>query len=177
MARFIDRTKAIKVGSGLAPDTKMGPLAHERRLPAMAEFVEDAAARGGSIELGGNRIGDRGYFFAPTVITNPPDDSKVMTQRAVRPDRAVRDVQGPRGGDPPRQQPAVWPVVLCVHDVDPQRTGDPERPAGRNRPHQPLGEALPETPFGGIKDSGIGSEGGTETFDGYLTTKFVTQLE
>ena len=73
------------MGSGLEPDTKMGPLAHERRLPAMAEFVEDAAARGGRIELGGNRIGERGYFFAPTVITNPPDDSKVMTNEPFGP--------------------------------------------------------------------------------------------
>jgi succinate-semialdehyde dehydrogenase/glutarate-semialdehyde dehydrogenase len=97
MARFIDRTKAIKVGSGLEPDTKMGPLAHERRLPAMAEFVEDAAARGGRIELGGNRIGERGYFFAPTVITNPPDDSKVMTNEPfgpIAPCVTFKDLEG-----------------------------------------------------------------------------------
>ena len=99
-------------------------------------------------------------------------------QRAVRPDRAVRAVHRPRRGDPPRQQPAVRLVVLRVHDVEPQRAGDPERPAGRDGQHQPLrAGALPETPFGGVKDSGIGSEGGTETFDGYLTTKFVTQMD
>src|SRR6185369_2777029 len=55
VARFIERTKKIKVGSGLLADTNMGPLAHERRLPAMAEFVSDAAERGGEIVLGGNR--------------------------------------------------------------------------------------------------------------------------
>jgi len=79
MAAFLENTRKVKVGSGLDPDSSMGPLAHERRLPAMDQFVSDARKRGGRIEVGGERIGSVGNFFAPTVLTNVPDDSLVMT--------------------------------------------------------------------------------------------------
>src|SRR5690606_42059145 len=79
MAAFLENTRKVKVGSGIDPDSSMGPLAHERRLPAMDEFVADAKGRGGRIEFGGERIGSVGNFFAPTVLTNVPDDSLVMT--------------------------------------------------------------------------------------------------
>lgn len=177
MARFIEATKKIKVGSGLEADTRMGPLAHERRVPAMAEFVEDATARGAKIELGGGRIGDRGFFWAPTVLTNVPDDSKVMNLE-------------PFG-----------PIVPCVPftDLDDTIRRANSLPYGlssyafTNSTRNALalqnglesgivninhfGQGLPEAPFGGVKDSGIGSEGGSETFDGYLVTKFVTQMD
>lgn len=177
MARFIDRARAIKVGPGLEPDTKMGPLAHERRLPAMAEFVADAAARGAHIELGGNRIGTRGFFFEPTVITHAPDDSMVMSREPFGPiapcvpfddlDEAIRRANRlPYGLSAYAFTTSSRNALMLQNGLQ----------AGMvNINH--FGQALPETPFGGIKDSGIGSEGGTETFDGYLTTKFVTQMD
>jgi succinate-semialdehyde dehydrogenase/glutarate-semialdehyde dehydrogenase len=177
MARFVDRAKAIKVGPGLAPDTRMGPLAHERRLPAMAEFVEDAAARGGRVELGGNRIGERGYFFAPTVISNVPDDTKLMTNEPFGP--IAPCVTFKELGEAIRRANSL-PYGLSAYAFT---TSTRNALALQNGLQSGMvhinhsGGALPETPFGGIKDSGIGSEGGSETFDGYLTTKFVTQLE
>jgi succinate-semialdehyde dehydrogenase/glutarate-semialdehyde dehydrogenase len=177
MARFIDRTKAIKVGSGLEPDTKMGPLAHERRLPAMAEFVADAAARGGRIELGGNRIGERGCFFAPTIITNPPDDSKVMTNEPfgpIAPCVTFKDLEEAiRRANSLPYGLSSYAFTTSTRNALAIQNGLQAGMVHINH----SGGALPETPFGGIKDSGIGSEGGTETFDGYLTTKFVTQLD
>jgi len=177
MARFIDRTKAIKVGSGLEPDTKMGPLAHERRLPAMAEFVADAAARGGRIELGGNRIGETGYFFAPTIITNPPDDSKVMTNEPfgpIAPCVTFKDLEEAiRRANSLPYGLSSYAFTTSTRNALAIQNGLQAGMVHINH----AGGALPETPFGGIKDSGIGSEGGTETFDGYLTTKFVTQLD
>ena len=177
MARFIDRTKAIKVGSGLEPDTKMGPLAHERRLPAMAEFVVDAAARGGRIELGGNRIGERGYFFAPTIITNPPDDSKVMTNEPfgpIAPCVTFKDLEEAiRRANSLPYGLSSYAFTTSTRNALAIQNGLQAGMVHINH----AGGALPEAPFGGIKDSGIGSEGGTETFDGYLTTKFVTQLD
>ena len=177
MARFIDRTRQLKVGPGLEPDTNMGPLAHERRLPAMAEFVADAAARGGHIELGGSRIGSRGYFFEPTVITNPPDDSMVMTREPfgpIAPCVPFRDL------DEAIRRANSLPYGLSSYAFT---TSSRNALAIQNNLQAGIvninhfGQALPETPFGGIKDSGIGSEGGLETFDGYLTTKFVTQMD
>jgi succinate-semialdehyde dehydrogenase/glutarate-semialdehyde dehydrogenase len=177
MARFIDRTKTIKVGSGLLPDTKMGPLAHERRLPAMAEFVEDAAARGAHIELGGNRIGEHGYFFAPTILTNPPDDSKVMTNEPfgpIAPCVTFKDLEEAiRRANSLPYGLSSYAFTTSTRNALAIQNGLQAGMVHINH----SGGALPETPFGGIKDSGIGSEGGMETFDGYLTTKFVTQLD
>lgn len=177
MARFLDCTKAIKVGSGLDADTKMGPLAHERRLPVMAEFVADAVGRGGRIELGGDRLGERGYFFAPTVITNPPDDSKVMTSEPfgpIAPCVPFTDLAEAI------QRANSLPYGLSSYAFTTSSRNALAIQNGLvtgivNINH--FGQALPETPFGGVKDSGVGSEGGTETFDGYLTTKFITQMD
>jgi succinate-semialdehyde dehydrogenase/glutarate-semialdehyde dehydrogenase len=155
----------------------MGPLAHERRLPVMAEFVEDATARGGRIETGGMRIGDRGYFWAPTVITHAPDDSKVMTSEPFGPiapcvpfkdldDTIARANRLPYGLSSYAFTRSTKNALKIQNGLE---TGNV------NINH--FGQALPEAPFGGVKDSGIGSEGGIETFDGYLTTKFVTQME
>jgi succinate-semialdehyde dehydrogenase/glutarate-semialdehyde dehydrogenase len=177
MARFLERTRGIKVGSGLEADTKMGPLAHERRLPAMAEFVADASQRGARIETGGNRIGTRGNFFEPTVITNAPEDSLVMTREPFGPIAPVvpfTDLE-----DAIRRANSL-PYGLSAYGFTTSSSNALRLQNGLesgivNINH--FGQALPETPFGGIKDSGIGSEGGTETFDGYLTTKFVTQMD
>jgi succinate-semialdehyde dehydrogenase/glutarate-semialdehyde dehydrogenase len=177
VARFIEKTKGIKVGSGLEPATTMGPLAHERRLPAMAEFVADASERGATIELGGARIGARGYFFEPTVITNPPDDSKVMTLEPFGPiapcvpftdlDEAIRRANSLPYGL------SSYAFTTSSRNALALQNGLQAGIVNINH----FGQALPETPFGGIKDSGVGSEGGAETFDGYLTTKFVTQMD
>ena len=177
MARFIDKAGKIKVGPGIDPDTRMGPLAHERRVPAMMEFVEDATDRGGRVELGGARIGAKGNFFQPTVITNPPDDSKVMTLEPFGPiapcvpyadlEEAIRRANSLPYG--------LSAYAFTTSSKSALRLQNGLESGMVNINH--FGAALPETPFGGIKDSGVGSEGGTETFDGYLTTKFVTQMD
>jgi len=177
MARFVDRTQAIKVGSGLEPETKMGPLAHERRLPIMEALVADATERGARIEAGGGRIGSRGYFFAPTVLTAAPDDSRVMTEEPFGPiapctyfddlDEAIRKANSLPFGL------AAYAFTTSTRNALALQNGLQSGMVNINH----FGHALPETPFGGVKDSGIGSEGGTETFDGYLNTKFVTQMD
>jgi len=177
MSRFLEATKKIKVGSGLEADTRMGPLAHERRVPAMVEFVEDATARGARIETGGARIGDRGFFWAPTVLTNVPDDSKLMTQEPFGPvvpcvpfddlDTAIRRANSLPYGL------SSYAFTTSTKNALAIQNGIESGIVNINH----FGQGLPETPFGGIKDSGIGSEGGTETFDGYLVPKFVTQMD
>jgi len=177
MARFLEATKKIKVGSGLEADTRMGPLAHERRVPVMAEFVEDATARGARVETGGSRLGDRGFFWAPTVLTNVPDDSKLMTQEPFGPivpcvpfedlDTAIRRANSLPYGL------SSYAFTTSTKSALKLQNGLESGLVNINH----FGQGLPETPFGGIKDSGIGSEGGTETFDGYLVPKFVTQMD
>jgi succinate-semialdehyde dehydrogenase/glutarate-semialdehyde dehydrogenase len=177
MARFIDRAGRIKVGPGLDEGTQMGPLAHDRRVPVMMDFVADASARGGKIELGGARIGTRGNFFAPTVITHAPDDSKVMTQEPfgpIAPCTTFSDL------DEAIARANSLPYGLSAYAFTTSSRNALKLQNGLEAGNVNInhfGQALPEAPFGGVKDSGIGSEGGTETFDGYLVTKFVTQME
>jgi len=177
MARFIEATKKIKVGSGLEADVRMGPLAHERRVPAMAEFVEDATALGARIETGGARIGERGNFWAPTILTNVSEDSKVMNLEPFGPiapcvpfkdleDAIRRANRLPYGLSSYAFTTSTKSALMIQNGIE---------SGSVNINH--FGQALPEVPFGGVKDSGIGSEGGTETFDGYLVTKFVTQMD
>jgi len=177
VARFIERTNAIRVGDGLKSETRMGPLAHYRRIPSMQRFVEDARARGGEVVSGGERIGDTGNFFAPTVLTGVPDDSMVMTTEPFGPiapcvpfndlDEVLRRANSlPYGLSSYVFTSSTRNALAVQNGLE----------AGMvNINH--FGQALAESPFGGVKDSGIGSEGGTETFDGYLVTKFVTQMD
>src|SRR4029079_10185036 len=84
-ARFTEYAKGLKLGDGLEKETKMGPLANPRRLDAMEAIGNDAKARGGKLQVGGTRHGNQGYFFEPTVITDLPDDSKLMTEEPFGP--------------------------------------------------------------------------------------------
>lgn len=177
MSRFLGASRGIKVGAGLAPDTTMGPLAHARRVDAMEAFVQDATQRGAKLEAGGDRVGSVGNFFAPTVLVAPPDDAQIMQVEPFGPiaacvsfkdlDDAIRRANSlPYGLSSYAFTGSTRSALRIQNGLE----------AGMvNINH--FGQGLPEAPFGGIKDSGIGSEGGVETFDGYLVTKFVTQMD
>lgn len=173
---FVETLRNIKVGDGLESDTEMGPLAHERRVPTMSRFVEDSISRGGKLLLGGEPLDRKGNFFPPTVITDIPEDSMIMTEEPFGP---LAPVVPFTDTEAVIRQANSLPFGLSsyVFTTNLQTANRVSRglEAGMvNINH--FGSALPETPFGGVKDSGIGSEGGTETFDGYLVTKFVTSI-
>ncbi|HLU02504.1 MAG TPA: NAD-dependent succinate-semialdehyde dehydrogenase [Advenella sp.] len=173
---FVDTLKGIKVGDGTAKDTEMGPLAHERRVGAISSFAEDARKGGATIELGGDPLGGQGYFFPPTVVTNISDESRLMTEEPFGP---IAPVVRFSDTDEVIKRANSLPFGLSSYvfttSLQTATKASNEIEAGMvNINH--FGVALPETPFGGVKDSGIGSEGGTETFDGYLVTKFITQV-
>ncbi|NYT37211.1 NAD-dependent succinate-semialdehyde dehydrogenase [Allopusillimonas soli] len=173
---FVAAMKTVKVGDGLDPDTQMGPLAHERRVPTMTKFVENAVSLGGKVVLGGTTIDRLGHFFSPTIITDLPDDSMLMTEEPFGPiapitrftdtDDVIRKANSlPFGLSSYVFTTSLQTATKAANNIESGMV---------NINH--FGSALPETPFGGVKDSGIGSEGGTETFDGYLVTKFVTHV-
>jgi succinate-semialdehyde dehydrogenase/glutarate-semialdehyde dehydrogenase len=176
VAQFLAKTATLKVGDGLAPDTKMGPLAQRRRVPAMASFIDDAHQRGATLLAGGQALGGDGNFFAPTVIADLPEDSKLMTEEPFGPiagmirfktvEEALKRANSLPFGL------ASYAFTTSTRNANAISNGLEAGMVSINH----LGMALAETPFGGIKDSGYGSEGGLETFDGYLNTKFVTQL-
>jgi len=174
--RFTEELASVRVGDGLDPDTQMGPLAHERRVPVMKQFVDNARQLGGKVILGGERLERDGFFFSPTVVTDLPDHAMLMTEEPFGPiapltrytdlDEAIRRANSLPFG---LSAYAFTQSLQAAHQLA------NELESGMvNINH--FGSSLPETPFGGVKDSGIGSEGGAETFDGYLVTKFVTQI-
>jgi succinate-semialdehyde dehydrogenase/glutarate-semialdehyde dehydrogenase len=176
LARFTEVLRGIKVGNGLESGVEMGPLAHERRVPAMTRFVDDAKKRGGKVVLGGEAMAGPGYFFAPTVLTDIPDDSMVMSEEPFGPLAPIvrfKDTEEvlKRANSLPF---GLSSYVFTESLKTATRVSNGLEAGMVNINH--FGSALPETPFGGIKDSGIGSEGGSETFDAYLVTKFITQI-
>jgi len=174
--RFLHRTRAIRVGPGLDAGTEMGPVASDRRLAELLAFTADARTTGGEIATGGQRIGDRGSFFAPTVILNPAPSSRLLRDEPFGPiagivafdelDEAIAAANSLPFGL------AAYGFTSSARQAHAIATGVEAGMVNINH----AGMAPAEIPFGGIKESGHGSEGGTETFDSYLVTKFVTQL-
>lgn len=174
--RFSERAAAIRVGDGLTSGTMMGPLANERRLDAIDAFVSDAVRSGGEIKTGGKRIGNRGYFYEPTVIVSPSNDARAMNEEPFGPVAFVRPF---RTFDDAIEEANRLPYGLAAYAYT--RSSKTAAAVGMAVESgmvsiNHLGLSLPETPFGGVKDSGIGSEGGTEGIDAYLSTKFISQI-
>lgn len=175
-AKFTETISSISVGNGLDKATQMGPLAHARRVDVMEAFMEDARGHGGEVVIGGTRLKGAGFFFPPTVITGLPDHAKLMTDEPFGPIAPLVRFTDPE--DAIRRAnslPFGLSSYVFTESLKTSTYAANALEAGMvNINH--FGSALSETPFGGVKESGIGSEGGTETFDGYLVTKFVTQV-
>jgi succinate-semialdehyde dehydrogenase / glutarate-semialdehyde dehydrogenase len=175
LARFTEYAKGLKLGDGLEKGVNMGPLANARRIDAMESFVRDAKDRGGKIVTGGERHGNQGYFFEPTVITEVPDDSKIMTQEPFGPLAPVvrfktLDEVVERANSLPYGL-AAYAFTGSAHTANLIGDALQSGMVGVNS----IAVSTPETPFGGIKESGYGSEGGLEGLQAYLNTKFISQ--
>lgn len=177
--RFLDAFATaygdLKVGDGFANDTQMGPLAHARRVDSMDALVMDARARGASVLCGGERLSGAGFFFPPTIITDIPDDARLMLEEPFGPIVPITSFKTTAEViDRANSLPFGLASYVFTNSIVTSTEVINHLEAGMiNINH--FGSALAETPFGGVKDSGMGSEGGTETFDGYLVTKFVSQ--
>ncbi len=176
LARFTEYAKSIKVGDGLEKGITMGPMANARRIDTMESFVNDAKERGGKIVAGGSRRGNQGYFFEPTVVTDVPDDSKIMTEEPFGP---VAPVVRFKTFDEVVERANSLPYGLASYAfTNSAQTatliGDALQSGmvGVNS----IAISTPETPFGGIKESGYGSEGGLEGLQAYFNTKFISQM-
>ena len=175
VARFTEYAKGLKMGDGLEKGITLGPLANPRRLDAMESFVNDAKARGGKIQTGGSRHGNQGYFFQPTVITDVPDDSKIMTEEPFGP---IAPIVPFKTFDEVVERANSLPFGLAASaftssGATATAIGDAMQSGmvGVNS----IAVSTPETPFGGVKESGYGSEGGIEGLQAYMNTKFISQ--
>ena len=175
LKRFTEYAEGIKLGDGLEPGITMGPLANARRLDAMEAIVNDSKSRGGKIVTGGKRHGNQGYFFEPTVITDLPDDSKLMTQEPFGPiapivtfktfDEVVERANSLEFGL------AAYAFTSSAQTANAIGDALESGMVGVNS----VAISTPETPFGGVKESGYGHEGGIEGLEVYMVRKFISQ--
>jgi succinate-semialdehyde dehydrogenase/glutarate-semialdehyde dehydrogenase len=173
--KFTSAAKAIKVGDGLDKNTRMGPLAHSRRVDAIEGFVNDAVDKGAKLETGGKRIGNMGYFFEPTVLTDVPMEARIMNEEPFGPVAAIRpfDTFDNVVKEANRLDYGLAAYAYTRSAKTAEAIGAAIESGMVSINHHGL--ALPEVQFGGVKDSGFGSEGGTEALETYMNFKFVTQ--
>jgi succinate-semialdehyde dehydrogenase/glutarate-semialdehyde dehydrogenase len=173
--KFTGAAKAIKVGDGLEKESRMGPLAHARRVDAIEGFVNDAVESGAQLQTGGKRIGNKGYFFEPTVLTDVPTTARIMNEEPFGPVAAFRSFGS---FDEAVQEANRLPYGLAAYAYTRSAKNVAAIGAAIESGMVSInhhGLALPEVPFGGVKDSGYGSEGGANALEAYLNFKFVTQ--
>ena len=173
---FVSAAKAIKVGDGLAEGVAMGPVAHGRRLEAMEAVTADAVSHGAKVACGGARIGNRGYFFAPTVLTDVPLGARVMNEEPFGPIAVVnafRDYDAAIG-EANRLAYGLAAYAYTKSAKTMAAVGRDVESGMVSINHNGL--ALPELHFGGIKDSGYGSEGGADALEAYFNPKLITQM-
>jgi succinate-semialdehyde dehydrogenase/glutarate-semialdehyde dehydrogenase len=171
---FVRRAAETVVGNGVNSGVEMGPLANDRRVEALTDLVEDARASGAEVMTGGNKIGDKGYFFEPTVLANVPDTARVMQEEPFGPLAMINPVASL---DEAIERANSVPYGLAAYGFT-NRADYVDRmiegiEAG-NVSINTLEASLPETPFGGVKSSGYGREGGTEGLHNYMFTKNVS---
>ncbi len=173
--RFAARAAALTVGNGLDRGSDMGPMANGRRIDTMRALVGDAVAHGARLETGGERIGNIGNFWQPTVLSDVPDAADIMN---VEPFGPIAITQRFADVDAAIEQANRLPYGLAAYAFT--RSTALAQALGDRIEAGMIGINFgiltgPETPFGGIKESGHGSEGGIEGLEGYLITKYVAQ--
>ncbi len=174
---FVEAARAIKVGNGLDPASTMGPMANVRRLQAMQALTADALEQGARLRLGGARIGAAGYFFAPTVLTDVPLSARAMNEEPFGPLALIRPFSSL---DEALAEANRLPYGLAAYAFTRSSTlarAVVEQVQSGMVSINHIGLAAPETPFGGMRDSGYGFEGGSEAIEAYLQTRFVTTAD
>ncbi|HXR02298.1 MAG TPA: NAD-dependent succinate-semialdehyde dehydrogenase, partial [Pseudomonas sp.] len=172
--KFVGLTHEVKVGNGLEQGVTMGPVANERRIPALSALIKDACDNGATLHLGGKTIDGPGYFFQPTVLSGLTTAMRIMNEEPFGPvallvpfdtvEDAVKESN---------RVPFGLASYAFTRSMKTAHILSTRIEAGMlSINHQGIG--LVEVPFGGVKDSGYGSEGGTEAIEAYLNTKLVT---
>jgi succinate-semialdehyde dehydrogenase / glutarate-semialdehyde dehydrogenase len=176
VGQFIDIANKTKVGDGLEADSKMGPLANPRRVNAIEAFIADAQDKGAKVQAGGKRIGNQGNFFQPTVLTDVPESARIMNEEPFGP---VAVMLRFKETDDVLSRANKLPFGLASYaftkDAKTATKIADALDSGMVTINH-FGIALPETPFGGVKDSGFGHEGGIEGLQVYMQAKFVSHL-
>ncbi|MEJ1968414.1 MAG: aldehyde dehydrogenase family protein [Rhizomicrobium sp.] len=174
--QLTERAAALKVGNGLDPETEMGPLINRRRLEAVETLVDDAKAAGARLLTGGSRIGNRGFVYPLTVLKDIPETARIMREEPFGPvallNRVASVEEAVERANKVSYGLAGYAFTRSAHDIkvltDKLEVG--------NLAINHLASSTPDVPFGGVKDSGYGREGGVEGLLGYTVVKTVSTL-
>ena len=173
---FGEKARAIKLGNGLDEATQMGPLANPRRIDAMEMLVADAVAKGARVLSGGTRATNRGYFYPLTVLADVPDTARAMSEEPFGPLAVVSRV---KNLDEAIEKGNALPFGLAGYAFTHSASNAEQLSANLEVGNLSINHfvaSLAETPFGGVKDSGYGREGGTEGLSCYTVTKNISHL-
>jgi succinate-semialdehyde dehydrogenase/glutarate-semialdehyde dehydrogenase len=173
---FGERAAVLKPGNGLDPATRMGPLANLRRIAAMEAFTADAKAKGARLLSGGGRAAGRGYFFPLTVLADVPDDARAMQEEPFGPLALLSPFHS--------LEEAIEKANSLPYGLAGYAFTNSARNANRLAEELEVGNlsinhfvaSIAETPFGGVKESGYGREGGIEGLECYTVVKNVSHL-
>jgi succinate-semialdehyde dehydrogenase/glutarate-semialdehyde dehydrogenase len=175
-AAFAAKAREVKVGDGLDPANQMGPLANHRRIETMDAMVADATAKGARLLAGGNRIGNRGYFYPLTVLADVPDDARAMREEPFGPLALINPVGSL---DEAIEKANALPYGLAAYAFTRSARNADRLAEGVEAGNLSINHfvaSIAETPFGGVKESGYGREGGTEGLECYTVAKNVSHL-
>jgi succinate-semialdehyde dehydrogenase/glutarate-semialdehyde dehydrogenase len=173
--QFVLHAEKLKVGNGMEAGITMGPLANPRRVTAMQNLVDDAQQQNAKLKTGGKRLGSSGNFWTPTVLTELSLSARAMSEEPFGPMALINPFNT---FDDAVQEANRLPFGLAAYAwTRSARTAQQIAASVQTGmiTINHLGLGMPETPFGGVKDSGYGSEGGTEALEAYLNPKFVSQ--
>ncbi len=173
-AAFAETAAKIRVGDGLDPETNMGPVAHERRVTALQDLVDNALACGARPEFGGARANRVGCFFAPTAMSEVPYEARVMREEPFGPIAAINPVASL---DEAIERANSLPFGLAAYGFTHSAANADRLMNGLeagNISINTLEASVAETPFGGVKDSGLGREGGAEGLHHYTIVKNIS---
>jgi succinate-semialdehyde dehydrogenase/glutarate-semialdehyde dehydrogenase len=171
--RLAARMGALKIGRGTDPDTDVGPLIDEAQREKVQELVDDARDRGARVLIGGERVTGPGYFFAPTVLAGVPGASRLLEEEIFGPVAPIAAFSSEAEALEAANR-TEYGLVSYVYTRDLQRAfrvveGIETGMVGLNQGVV----SNPAAPFGGVKQSGFGREGGFEGIGEYLETKYV----
>ena len=165
---------AVKIGLGTEQGVGLGPMVDADQVNKIAELVDDARARGARALCGGERVGERGHFYAPTVLTDVPDEARLLREEIFGPVAPIR-VFTTEQEALTEANATEYGLIAYVFTSDLARghrvaaaleTGM----VGLNRGVISATDA----PFGGVKWSGYGREGGAEGIEEYMETQYVS---
>ena len=172
---FLERARQLTPGNGLLDGSSMGPLANPRRVQAMRSLIADALERGAQLQCGGDAMAGPGYFWQPTVLTDVPEDARVMNEEPFGPLALINRAHSvDEALERANRLPYGLAAYAFTHDSATRMhlaRGLQTGMLGINSLHV----SMPEAPFGGVKESGWGSECGIEGLQEYCSIKLISE--